>query len=60
MGTVIGAIVAVIIGGGAATAGAFALITSADPDTAAPVQQKLNAQVKYNPADHPLKLYGDH
>lgn len=59
MGTVIGAIVAVIIGGGMATAGGFALTQTADPDTAAPVQQKLNAQVKFNPADHPLKLYGD-
>ncbi len=59
MGTVIGAIVAVIIGGGAATAGGFALIQGADPDTAASVQQKLNAQVKFNPADHPQKLYGD-
>ncbi|MEV6831688.1 hypothetical protein [Amycolatopsis sp. NPDC051102] len=60
MGTVIGAVVAVIIGGGVATGAGFALIKGADPDTSAPVQEKLNAQVKYNPADHPLKLYGDH
>ncbi|EOD64068.1 hypothetical protein [Amycolatopsis vancoresmycina] len=59
MGTLIGAVVAVIIGGGVATGAGFALIKGADPDTAAPVQEKLNAQVKYNPADHPLKLYGD-
>ncbi|MEV7092592.1 hypothetical protein AB0M80_07075 [Amycolatopsis sp. NPDC051045] len=59
MGTVIGAVVAVIIGGGVATGAGYALIKGADPDTSAPVQQKLNAQVKYNPADHPLKLYGD-
>lgn len=59
MGTVIGAVVAVIIGGGVATGAGFALIQGADPDTSAPVQEKLNAQVKYNPADHPLKLYGD-
>lgn len=60
MGTVIGAVVAVIIGGGVATGAGFALIQTADPDTSAPVQQQLNAQQKYNPADHPLKLYGDH
>ena len=25
----------------------------------APLQQKLNAQVKYDPADHPNKIYGN-
>ncbi|RSM43607.1 hypothetical protein DMA12_18630 [Amycolatopsis balhimycina DSM 5908] len=59
MGTVIGVIAAIIIGGGTATGAGFALISSADPDSSAQVQEKLNAQVKYNPADHPNKIYGD-
>jgi hypothetical protein len=59
VGTVIGVVAAVIIGGGMATGAGFALIEGADPDTSAQVQQKLNAQVKYNPADHPAKLYGN-
>jgi hypothetical protein len=59
VGTVIGVIAAIVIGGGAATGAGFALITSADPDSSTQVQQKLNAQIKYNPADHPNKIYGD-
>ncbi|SFW69779.1 hypothetical protein [Amycolatopsis australiensis] len=59
MGTVIGAVAAVIIGGALATGASFALTQGADPDTAAQVQEKLNAQVKYNPADHPNKIYGN-
>ncbi|MEU5264588.1 hypothetical protein [Amycolatopsis sp. NPDC021455] len=59
MGTVIGVIAAIVIGGGAATGAGFALIKSADPDSSAQVQQQLNAQVKYNPADHPNKFYGN-
>ena len=59
MGTVIGVVVAVILGGGLATGAGFALTQSEDPDTSAPVQQKLNAQVKYDPADHPNKIYGN-
>ncbi|GAB3161658.1 hypothetical protein [Amycolatopsis sp. NPDC004378] len=59
MGTVIGVVAAVILGGGVATGAGFALIQGADPDSSAQVQEKLNAQVKYNPADHPNKIYGD-
>ncbi|WP_328449974.1 MULTISPECIES: hypothetical protein [unclassified Amycolatopsis] len=59
MGTLIGVVAAVIIGGGLATGAGFALIQSADPDSAAQVQDQFNAQVKYNPADHPAKLYGN-
>ena len=59
MGTVIGVIAAVLIGGGTATGAGFALIAGADPDSSAQVLEKLNAQVKYNPADHPNKLYGN-
>lgn len=59
MGTVIGVIAAVVIGGGLATGAGFALTKGADPDSSAQVQEKLNAQVKYNPADHPAKLYGN-
>jgi len=59
VGTVIGVFAAVIIGGGLATGAGFALTESADPDTTTQVQEKLNAQVKYNPADHPAKLYGN-
>ena len=59
MGTVIGVVTAIILGGGAATGAGFALITGADPDSSAQVQEKLNAQVRYNPADHPNKLYGN-
>ncbi|UOZ07218.1 MULTISPECIES: hypothetical protein [unclassified Amycolatopsis] len=59
MGTLIGVVAAVIIGGGLATGAGFALIQSADPDSTAQVQDQLNAQVKYNPADHPAKLYGN-
>lgn len=59
MGTVIGVVAAVIIGGGLATGAGFALTKGADPDASAQVQDKLNAQVKYNPADHPNKIYGD-
>jgi hypothetical protein len=59
VGTVIGVIAAVVIGGGAATGAGFALVTSADPDASAQVQDQFNAQVKYNPADHPAKLYGN-
>jgi hypothetical protein len=58
VGTIIGVIAAVIIGGGAATAGGLALIEGADPDASAQVQQKLNAHFKYNPADHPNTVYG--
>ncbi|MFJ7216228.1 hypothetical protein [Amycolatopsis sp. NPDC098790] len=59
MGTVIGVVAAVILGGGLATGAGFALTKSADPDSSAQVQEKLNAQVKYNPADHPGKIYGN-
>ncbi|MEV7037055.1 hypothetical protein [Amycolatopsis sp. NPDC051061] len=59
MGTVIGLVAAVIIGGGLATGAGFALTKGADPDNSAQVQEKLNAQVKYNPADYPNKLYGN-
>jgi hypothetical protein len=59
VGTIIGVIAAVIIGGGLATGAGFALTQGADPDSAAQVQEKLNANVKYNPADHPNKLYGN-
>ena len=59
MGTIIGVVAAVIIGGGLATGAGFALTQGADPDSSAQVQEKLNTQVKYNPADHPNKLYGN-
>ena len=59
MGTVIGVIAAIVIGGGTATGAGFALLQSADPDSSAQAQEKLNAQVKYNPADNPNKIYGD-
>ncbi|MEU0795373.1 hypothetical protein ABZ342_35370 [Amycolatopsis sp. NPDC005961] len=59
MGTIIGVVAAVIIGGGLATGAGFVLTTGGDPDSSAQVQEKLNAQVKYNPADHPTKLYGN-
>jgi hypothetical protein len=59
VGTLIGVVAAVIIGGGLATGAGYALIESGDPDTSAQVQDQFNAQVKYNPADHPAKLYGN-
>jgi hypothetical protein len=59
VGTIIGVVAAVIIGGGLATGAGFALIESSDPDSSAEVQHQLNAQVKYNPADNPAKLYGN-
>ncbi|MEV4150667.1 hypothetical protein AB0J40_43925 [Amycolatopsis sp. NPDC049691] len=59
MGTVIGVVAAVILGGGLATGAGFALTKGADPDSSAQVQEKLNAHVKYNPADHPGKIYGN-
>jgi len=59
VGTVIGVVAAVILGGGLATGAGFALTKGADPDSSAQVQEKLNAHVKYNPADHPGKIYGN-
>jgi hypothetical protein len=59
VGTVIGVIAAIVIGGGTATGAGFALINSADPDSSAQVQQKLNARTKFNPADHPNLIYGN-
>jgi hypothetical protein len=59
VGTLIGVVAAVIIGGGLATGAGFVLTESQDPDASAQVQQQLNAQIKYNPADHPNKIYGN-
>lgn len=55
----IGVVAAVLIGGGVATGATYALIQSNDPDSAAQVQQKLHAPDKYNPGDHPNKIYGN-